>query len=204
VTRASALKPEDRRRAILEAAGPVFLEKGPAVTTRQIADAAGVAEGTVFRYFPTKEDLLGEVIGHLLHPGALIDQLQAIDPAQPVGDRIAQAVDAMLDSGQRMRSVMVAFHARGLKPGPEGDFGQRPSPDGHDRRHAEQEAILDALADVLRPDLGLHAEAAAAFIRAVTFAAVMPPLTHPALRDRATLLTLISGALRLGQLETDK
>lgn len=44
---------------ILKAALPVFMEKGySATTTSEIARAAGVAEGTIFRHFKTKKDIL--------------------------------------------------------------------------------------------------------------------------------------------------
>lgn len=55
-----ARKTEDERQAqILDAAIDYFAEKGySAATTRDIAAAAGVAEGTIFRYFPTKKSML--------------------------------------------------------------------------------------------------------------------------------------------------
>src|SRR5690606_7898091 len=56
--RATPLPPEDRRQAIIEAVVPLLIEHGPTATTRQIAEAAGVAEGTLFRVFPDKRALL--------------------------------------------------------------------------------------------------------------------------------------------------
>ncbi|AIQ65189.1 TetR family transcriptional regulator [Paenibacillus stellifer] len=50
--------------AILKAAVEVFAEKGYAgAATSEIAQKAGVAEGTVFRYYKTKKDLLISIIG---------------------------------------------------------------------------------------------------------------------------------------------
>jgi AcrR family transcriptional regulator len=46
------MAPDDRRRAIVAAVVPLLLEHGDDVSTRQIADAAGIAEGTIFRVFP--------------------------------------------------------------------------------------------------------------------------------------------------------
>lgn len=47
------------RRAILRSAGQHFATHGyAATTTAQIADGAGIAEGTVFNYFPTKAAIL--------------------------------------------------------------------------------------------------------------------------------------------------
>lgn len=52
-----------REDAILEAAIAVFGSKGySAATTNEIAKTAGVAEGTIFRYFNTKKDLLSGIL----------------------------------------------------------------------------------------------------------------------------------------------
>ena len=50
------------RQRILEAADAVFAAKGPAASTEEIAQRAGVGIGTVFRHFPTKEALLQAII----------------------------------------------------------------------------------------------------------------------------------------------
>ena len=50
------MAPEDRRKAILEALIPLLVEQGGDVTTKEIAEAAGIAEGTIFRVFPDKAD----------------------------------------------------------------------------------------------------------------------------------------------------
>ena len=49
---------EKTKQAILEAALKLFAEKGfYQTTTKAISRKAGIAEGTLFNYFPTKEDL---------------------------------------------------------------------------------------------------------------------------------------------------
>lgn len=49
---------EKTRQAILRAALELFAKKGfAATTTKEIARRAKIAEGTLFNYFPTKEDL---------------------------------------------------------------------------------------------------------------------------------------------------
>jgi AcrR family transcriptional regulator len=52
-------KSEDKRNAILDAATRVFAERGlTAAPTSEISKQAGVAEGTLFTYFKTKDDLI--------------------------------------------------------------------------------------------------------------------------------------------------
>ena len=46
------------RARILEAAERILSERGPTAPTEEIAKAAGVGVGTLFRHFPTKEELL--------------------------------------------------------------------------------------------------------------------------------------------------
>jgi AcrR family transcriptional regulator len=50
------------RARVLEAADAVFANKGPSASTEEVAERAGVAIGTVFRHFPTKQALLEAVI----------------------------------------------------------------------------------------------------------------------------------------------
>jgi AcrR family transcriptional regulator len=52
-------KSEDKRNAILDSATRVFAERGlTAAPTSEISKQAGVAEGTLFTYFKTKDDLI--------------------------------------------------------------------------------------------------------------------------------------------------
>jgi AcrR family transcriptional regulator len=52
-------KSDDKRNAILDAATRVFAERGlTAAPTSEISKQAGVAEGTLFTYFKTKDDLI--------------------------------------------------------------------------------------------------------------------------------------------------
>lgn len=54
-------KSEDKRNAILAAAIQVFAERGLVTPTSAISSAAGVAEGTLFTYFKTKDELVNAV-----------------------------------------------------------------------------------------------------------------------------------------------
>src|SRR5512136_2318020 len=61
-----------RRNQILDAAARIFAEKGfHRATTKEIAQAAGVSEGTIYNYFANKGDLVIGIITRL----ARFDQL---------------------------------------------------------------------------------------------------------------------------------
>jgi AcrR family transcriptional regulator len=54
------------RRALLDATTACLLEEGyPGLTTRRVAERAGVAQSTLMHYFPTREEFLIEAITHL-------------------------------------------------------------------------------------------------------------------------------------------
>jgi AcrR family transcriptional regulator len=53
------------RAGILAAAEQVFSDEGAAGSTEEIARRAGVSVGTVFRHFPTKQELLAAIIKDL-------------------------------------------------------------------------------------------------------------------------------------------
>src|SRR3954462_8647023 len=58
---------EARPAELLEAALTLFVEKGFAATrSEEVARAAGVSKGTLYLYFPSKEELLKAVIQHFL------------------------------------------------------------------------------------------------------------------------------------------
>jgi AcrR family transcriptional regulator len=65
---------EARRAQILDAAAQVFAEKGfHRATTKEIAQTAGVSEGTIYNYFDSKDALLIDMMTQLIE----LDQLDA-------------------------------------------------------------------------------------------------------------------------------
>jgi AcrR family transcriptional regulator len=71
------------RARILAAADAVFTTKGPTASTEEVANQAGVAIGTVFRHFPTKEALIEAVFAERLH--GLVDEAESLLDADDAG-----------------------------------------------------------------------------------------------------------------------
>ena len=92
-TRATALPPSERRAEIIAATLPLLLAHGASVTTRQIAEAAGIAEGTIFRVFPDKESLIEAAVDSAFDSTASDAALDAIDRSLPLEPRLVAAVE---------------------------------------------------------------------------------------------------------------
>ena len=98
------MSPEERRDELVDATLNLLREHGRAVTTRQIAEAAGVAEGTIFRVVESKEELVELAITRAFEPGALVDRILEIDPDQPLRDPAASSWPRSSSSGSGRRS----------------------------------------------------------------------------------------------------
>jgi AcrR family transcriptional regulator len=69
--RVTAEKKEQTREAIVASARKLFLDKGfEQTTTRDIASSAGIAAGTLFNYFPSKEGLALTMMADALELGS--------------------------------------------------------------------------------------------------------------------------------------
>jgi AcrR family transcriptional regulator len=100
--RARPLPPDDRRREIVEAVIPLLLEKGSPLSTREIADAAGVAEGTVFSVFPDKASVIVEAVKATVDPKATIAALTEIPRDVPLEQQLETAAELLMDRGERI------------------------------------------------------------------------------------------------------
>lgn len=106
----------DKEIRILNAAINAFADKGfEATRTREIAERAGIAEGTIFRYFPSKNAILESMVPLLirvLQPkiGKPIEDILNLNPDMPI-DRILVAVlkdrlQMIRDNGRFIKSVL--------------------------------------------------------------------------------------------------
>lgn len=110
--RVTAQTKADTRNRILEVARRLFVGSGfAATTTRDIADAAGIASGTLFNYFPAKEAVLA----------VLVNEAVADVPATAGGaDALEEDLFALVAAGMRklkpLRKFLPALLETALSP----------------------------------------------------------------------------------------
>ena len=165
--RAPALSPAQRRLSILEAASVVAMAGPAGFTARAVAEAAGVAEGTIFRYFPSMDALLDAVICHVLDPTptcAALRELQSPTLEQRVADMLSLQRGAMERVG-RVFALAVA------------DRPQAPRQHSHEQHHERLVRLQEAMAEALAPfehELRFPLQTVVAQIHAAAFSASHP------------------------------
>lgn len=140
--------------AILDATERVMRKKGyPAVTSRNVADEAGIKQGLVYYYFKTMDDLLLATFKRRTSQALdrLSDQVQSARPVHGIWQDLGQKVDARIV----FEFVALANHHRGIR-----DEVQRFV---HDARQLQTKAIQAAM-DAKGVDLTPATASALAFI----------------------------------------
>lgn len=83
------MAPEQRRALILQRAIEFFAEYGLTAQTRALADACGVAQRLLYRYFPSKAALLSEVYEQaIVSPFKAVWRVQLRDRNRPWDERL--------------------------------------------------------------------------------------------------------------------
>jgi len=169
--RAAALPPEERRAAIVQATLPLLIEHGEMVTTREIADAAGIAEGTIFRAFPDKDALIAAVVEAALDTAPLDAALDALDPDLGFEPTLWKIVELLQHRSIEIWRVMASVGMR---------VADRPRP-----APPVSETIV-AFLTAHQHELAIPPDEAARLLRSMTMA-----LTHPQLVDEPTSPTRV-------------
>ncbi|RZS31124.1 TetR family transcriptional regulator [Herbihabitans rhizosphaerae] len=136
---------EDRRAAIIEATLPLLAEHGMKVTTGQIAKAAGIAEGTVFRVFADKQELIQACVLKVMSPEEAPRYLETLPDDLELSERLSRVGHEMVAGMRRVGALMHALMATGYKPDRSG--GQF-----HRSRQESLRISIDALTAVFEPE----------------------------------------------------
>ncbi len=193
------MAPDDRRRAIIEAVTPLLVEHGASVTTRQMAEAAGVAEGTIFRVFPDKCALINEVVKASVDPAPFHRALGAVDPDSPIEVQIRTAAAALQLRVERMMAltgVLRTLHT-----------GDHDSHDPPEFVVAAHRSVMDAITDLFERhhnQLRVEPARAAVMLRGLVFAAsfpILPAPQRPTMDEGIDLM--LNGLISAGQIEQE-
>ena len=176
------MSPDERRKAILDALIPLLLERGGDVSTRQIAEAAGIAEGTIFRVFPDKATLLFAAAEEAINPAGGKEAFdEAMAGVDDLRERVVVAAGRVLDRMRLTMAVMGAvrpylaakYHEaahqkkKSVPIGPP-EFMLKAQRDLHER--------LTGLFEPYADELGVDPETAALALRSLTFGSARPEL----------------------------
>jgi AcrR family transcriptional regulator len=170
----------ERRQAIVTAVLPLVVETGTLPTTRQIAEAAGVAEGTIFRVFDDKNSLLLAVAEHAVSPDDGEDRLrEALAAVTDLRERVRLVVVSLQVTMERVSVVLMA-----VRSALEHDPGRALSPAGPPeflvRANERLEERLTALFEPYADDLQVPPRTAGLVLRSIIFGS-----HHPGMRGSA-------------------
>lgn len=169
---------EERRAHIVTAVTPLLLERGGEVSTREIAEAAGVAEGTIFKVFANKDAVIHAVLRRLMDPAEDLAHLEDWRPTS-----LSETVRTLLhDMQQRIRqisAVMSLLNGRHPERDEKSDQAHREHQEATERLLLAIDARFEPWADELR----VPVRTATVLIRAAAFASAHPMLSAGAESD---------------------
>ena len=164
------------RAALLQAAIDVLVEEGySAMTTRRVAERAGVSQGTQMHYFPTKTEFVGAALRHLAEriAGEIVAQVDLRDLSSP--RRRAELLDQAwaVHTGPEVQAAMELWMAA------------RTDPELRPVLSELEQSVLGILASVggeLFPDQSANPaflELVNLTLAAIRGLAMLPPVTEP-------------------------
>jgi AcrR family transcriptional regulator len=183
--RAAPLPPEERRAALIAATIPLLRVHGPGVTTSQIALAAGLAEGTLFRVFPDKESLIAAAVQHACDPAPAEAQIAAIDRTLPMRPQLIAAVEILQ---RRIEQIWHLITVLGIP------FPPRPTAAPSPERWMT--AALTAVFEPFAGELRCEPSHAARLLRTIAFAGAHPRLAESKPLTAAEVVSVLLDGIR--------
>lgn len=178
---------DERRQALVDATLPLLLEHGRAVTTKQIAEAAGVAEGTIFRAFESKDDLITAAVEAGTDMQPFLDDLAGVDASLPFRPRLIELVTRLQ---ARFTGIFTLMSALGITGPPK---ARKHTEAG--RRQAEE--IMIALVEPDADQISCTPAELVHMLRLFTFSGTHPHLSEGRrLTPEQIVTTLLDGVAK--------
>jgi len=192
VRRAAPLSPDARRASIIAAALPLLRRYGKDTTTAQIAHAAGIAEGTLFRAFPDKEAIVNAALQTAFDPVPTVTALRAIDRSLPLRTKLIEAVEIFTLRVSQIWQLMAILNIRV-------PVAERKAPGTQAPPAVFDEGIRDEMLSVFKgheSELSCSPELAMRSFRMFSFAATHPRIADGEPLTSAEIVSIILDGLR--------
>ncbi|WP_211746067.1 TetR/AcrR family transcriptional regulator [Paenibacillus sp. Marseille-Q4541] len=103
--------PEERRNEILDTAEQLFFTKGYSKTTvNDMLQAIGIAKGTFYYYFKSKEEVMDAVVMRYIETGVLAAKQIAMNKKLTVHEKLLQIIMAQKPDTQSKSQMIEQFH----------------------------------------------------------------------------------------------
>ena len=102
---------EERKNEILDVAEQLFAEKGfDNASTNDIIKRIGIARGTLYHHFKSKEEILDAIVNRITNAGIARAKIIVSDKTIPLQDRLTGIILALNVSGDVQEEVFEQIH----------------------------------------------------------------------------------------------